>query len=84
MAITAVRCHVSGADVIRITDLEGAATRVICSDYQESTGGCRLLKNAHKGGPLARLLDRVAEGALADRTTQCYLRVPRHDLSAAR
>ena len=84
MAITAVRCHVSGADVIRITDLEGAATRVICSEYQPSTGGCRLMKNAHKGGLLARLLDRVAEGALADPTTQCYLRVPPHDLSAAR
>ena len=54
MAITAVRCHVSGADVIRITDLEDNATRIICSEYQESTGGCRLMKNAHNGGPLAR------------------------------
>jgi len=84
MAITTVRCHVSGADVVRITDLEGTATRIICSEYQEPIGGCRLMKNAHNDGPLARLLDRVAERALADRTTRCYLRDRAHDLSTAR
>jgi hypothetical protein len=47
MGIATVRCDVLGANVTRITDLEGAVTRIICSEYQESTGACRLMIREH-------------------------------------
>ena len=74
MAITTIHCHVLGATVTRITDLEGAVSRIICPEYQESTGLCRLLRHAETGGPLSRLLERVAEGALDRRGVRCDLR----------
>jgi len=74
MAITTIHCQVLGATVTRITDLEGAVSRVICPEYQESTGLCRLLSNADKDGPLSRLLERVADGGLGRRSPRCDLR----------
>ena len=76
MAITTIRCHVLGAAVTRITDLEGEVSRIICPEYQEATGLCRLLSDADTGGPLARLLERVAEDALTRRGSVCHLRQP--------
>jgi hypothetical protein len=76
MAITTVRCHVLRAMVTRITDLEGEVSRIICPEYLEATGSCRLLTDADTGGPLSRLLERVAEDGLARRGTRCHLRQP--------
>ena len=74
MAITTVRCHVLSATVTLITDLEGEVSRIICPKYHEPTGSCRLLSAADTGGPLSRLLERVADDQLARRGTRCHLR----------
>lgn len=74
MPITSIRCHVLGANVTRVTDLEGSVTRVICLEYEESTGQCRLRIDALGGGPLSQLFERVAEDTLASRGTRCELR----------
>jgi hypothetical protein len=74
MPITTMRCHVLGAPVGRITDLEGHVTRVICAQYDEPSGTCRLRREAQRGGPLSQLLGRVAEETLAQRGTYCALR----------
>ena len=74
MAITSIRCPVLGAHITRVTDLEGTMTRIICAEYEESTGTCRLKKTALEGGPLAQLLERVSEETLDTRSTQCVLR----------
>jgi hypothetical protein len=76
MAIRNVRCHVLGASVSCIADLEGEVSRIICPEYQELTGSCRLLRDADRDAPLSRLLERVAEGGLARRETRCLLRQP--------
>jgi hypothetical protein len=73
MAITSVRCTVAQAMVTRISDLEGGITRVICPEYEEATGNCRLKRRALEGGPLSQLLDRLAEETLDSRTTRCHL-----------
>jgi hypothetical protein len=49
-------------------------SRIICPEYQESTGLCRLLSHAETGGPLSRLLERVGEGGLGRRGVRCDLR----------
>jgi len=74
MAATSVHCPVLGAHVTRVTDLEGNVTRIICAEYEESTGNCRLKKSAFEGGPLTQLLERVAEGSLDTRSPLCVLR----------
>ena len=74
MSITTVRCHVLGANVTRVVDLEGHVTRIICREYEESTGVCRLRRDAQSGGPLSRLVERVAEETLDTRSTLCDLR----------
>ena len=71
MSITITRCHVLGANVSRITDLEGTVTRVICPQYEEPAGTCRLRRDALKGGPLSQLLEKVDEDTLAQRGTRC-------------
>jgi hypothetical protein len=76
MAITTIRCHVLGGSVMRITDLEGEVSRIICPEYLEPTGSCRLLSDADTGGPLSRLLERVAEDGLTRRGSRCHLRPP--------
>ena len=73
MAIVSVRCQVLGASVTRVTDLEGEVTALICPEFEEPTGICRLKKNARQGGPLSQLLERVSEDALETRTTRCNL-----------
>jgi hypothetical protein len=74
MAMTSIRCPVLGAHVTCVTDLEGTMTRIICAEYDESTGSCRLKKIALEGGPLAQLLERISEDALNTRSTLCVLR----------
>jgi hypothetical protein len=76
MAMTNVRCPVLGAMVTRITDLEGEVSRIICPEYGEATGSCRLLSEADTAGPLSRLLERVAQDGLSRRGSRCHLRSP--------
>jgi hypothetical protein len=73
MALLTVRCPVSHVDVVRVTDFEGATQRVICGDYEETTGECRLKAAARGEGPLSRLLDRMAERSLASHGVRCDL-----------
>jgi len=73
MPITTVRCDVLGANVRCITDLEGTVTRVICPEYQEPAGICRLRSDATQVGPLSRLLERVEAGTLASHGVRCGL-----------
>jgi hypothetical protein len=72
--ITSVRCPVLQANVTRVTDLEGAITRIICAECDEATGICRVKKDAEAGGPLSQFLERVSEDALDSRTSRCELR----------
>lgn len=74
MAMSSIRCPVLGANVTRVTDLEGSVTRVICTEYDGSTGACRLKQSALAGGPLAQLLERMSEDTLDTRSTVCVLR----------
>lgn len=73
MGMTSVRCPVLGAEVGCLTDLEGNVLRIICDEYVED-GTCRLKASARQGGPLAQLLERVAEHTLDVRGTACSLR----------
>lgn len=74
MGIMTIRCPVLGADVARVTDLEGSVVRIICAEYDEVTGTCRLKRGAIDRGPLTQLIERVSEHTLASRGTQCALR----------
>ena len=74
MAITSVRCHVLGARVTRVTNLEGAVTTIICPEFDDAKGVCRLRRDALSGGPLSRLLARVDEDTLDSPTTRCEMR----------
>ncbi len=73
MAINLVRCPVLGANVTRVIDLEGATTKVICAEYDEPTGMCRLKTSASRGGMLSQLLERVSEDTLDTKSTRCVL-----------
>ena len=73
MAIRSVHCSVLGAHVTQVTDLEGAVTRIICTEYNASDGTCRLKKSVGESGPLGQLLDRMSEDALDTRGTRCVL-----------
>jgi hypothetical protein len=74
MPIAIVHCPVIGSNVTRVTDLEDQPTKIICSEYQEPTGICRLKKRAQEGGMLSQLLERVSEGALDTKDVRCVLR----------
>ena len=74
MAMTSIRCPVLGAHVTCVTDLEGSVTRIICAEYNQTTGNCRLKKTALEGGPLAQLLERMSEDTLDTRSALCVLR----------
>jgi hypothetical protein len=74
MAMMSIRCPVLGAHVTCITDLEGNVVRILCGEYQEVTGACRLKTSASQGGPLSQLLERVAENTLASPGVLCSLR----------
>jgi hypothetical protein len=73
MTISSVKCPVLGANVTRVTDLEGQTTKVICAEYDERTGICRLKRGASQGGPLSQFLERVSEDTLDTKTTHCGL-----------
>lgn len=73
MPIKSVRCRVVQGNVTVVTDLEGRTVRVICPEYEDSTGACRVRKDALKGGPLSRLLSRVSEDTLDTRNVRCNL-----------
>jgi hypothetical protein len=74
MPMTTVHCHVLGAHVTCLTDLEGAVTRVICPAFEPATGLCRFRRESLCGGPLSQLMERVAEDTLAVRDSRCTLR----------
>jgi hypothetical protein len=71
---TTVRCPVLGADVALVTDFEGNPISIICGEYDEETGTCRLKTAVFEGGPLAQLLERTAEHTTATRGTACSVR----------
>jgi hypothetical protein len=71
MPIATVHCPVSRTDVVRVTDLEGMTTRIVCPDYEDTAGTCRLKARVAQGGPLARLLERTQEGTLAAHGVRC-------------
>lgn len=73
MPIAPMHCPVSHADVVRVTDFEGATLRIVCTDYDETTGACRLKAHAAAAGPLSRLLERTEEGTLASHGIRCDL-----------
>ena len=74
MAITSIRCPVLGARITRVTDFEGRVTKIICAEYEKSTGTCRLKRRSLEGGPLAQLLARLSGETLDTRGTVCVLR----------
>jgi hypothetical protein len=76
MAITSVRCPVLGVPVTQVRDLEGMITRIICAEYEPSTGACRKKKTALQGGPLTQLLKRIAENTLSAHDTLCVFGHP--------
>lgn len=75
MTIESVRCPVLDAHVTREVDLEGTPVRVFCPEYDDRTGACRLKSRSQGAGPLAQLLDRVAEETLTSRSLACNLRM---------
>ena len=56
-----------------MTNLEDEVVSIICPEYDQAAGICRLKKTALAGGPLSQLLERVSGDTLATRTTQCDL-----------
>jgi hypothetical protein len=69
MVTTWIRCPVLGGQVTRVTDFKGNVTRIVCEEYEEPAGTCRLRKTVLQGGPLAhrrsgRRLRRVLQGRL--------------------
>lgn len=71
MPIAIAHCPVSHLDFVRITDLEGTTTRIVCPEYDEAAQACRLKARAARGGPLATLLARTEEGTLAAHGVRC-------------
>ncbi len=73
MVLTLIRCPVLGGHVTRATDFEGNVTKVICEEYEEPGGTCRLRKAVSAGGPLTQLLERASEDTLAIGGMKCVL-----------
>jgi hypothetical protein len=73
MTMTLTRCRISGMNVTRVTDFEGAVLRVVCPYFDEASRTCSIRTSALTGGPLARLLERVAENSLATLAERCEL-----------
>ncbi len=73
MSTTSVHCPVLGASVVRVLNLRGEATSIICPEFEAATKGCRLKKGAFAGGPLSQLLERVQEHTLDSRSPLCGL-----------
>jgi hypothetical protein len=74
MRIETVRCPALGTNVTRVVDFEGLVDHVICPEYQRADGICRLKRSAGAAAPLSRLLQRVGEDIVGDRTVTCSLR----------
>ena len=74
MVMNTIRCPVLGAPVTQVSDFEGGVTRVICHEYDASTGSCRLKKSTREGGLLSQFLARVSEDTLDTRSTLCVMR----------
>lgn len=73
MPIISVPCRVLGSNVTRVTDFEGAVAQLICPEYDERTGICRIREQGAGSGPLSQLLERVDEDTLARRDARCLL-----------
>ncbi len=74
MNLKMVHCPTIQASVSVVTDLEGAVSRIICPEYLDATGGCRLKMERTSGGPLSRLLERVSDHTLGTHFRRCELR----------
>jgi hypothetical protein len=74
MAITSVSCPVARTTVTRVTNFEGETTGVICPEYEEPSGICRLKMSAREGGPLSQLIERLSEDTLDRRSVRCHLK----------
>jgi len=74
MVLRLIRCPVLGGHVTRATDFEGNVTKIICEEYEEPAGTCRLRKAVFAGGPLTKLLERASEDTLDTGGTGCVLR----------
>ena len=73
MSTATVHCPVIGSNITRMTDFEGQPTKIICSEYQEPLGTCRLKRRAKEGGMLSQFLERVSEGTLDTKDVRCVL-----------
>ncbi len=71
MAIKTIHCHVAQAAVPVVVDLAGDIVQVICPEFESGTGRCRLKLQGSTGGPLSRLLERVAEESLESHGARC-------------
>jgi hypothetical protein len=74
MAITSVSCPVARTTVTRVTNFEGETTQVICPEYEEPSGICRMKMCARDGGPLSQLFERLSEETLERRSMRCNLK----------
>jgi hypothetical protein len=73
MAITTVRCHVSGERVIRVSDFEGAVVRISCPYLDPGSNTCRAQRDVHGSGRLGEFLERAEEGTLESRDDRCEM-----------
>ena len=73
MPITTLLCHTLRANVTRVMDFEGHVTRLICPEYDEPTGLCRIRREGRSGGPLSQLLERMDEDTLDRTDARCPL-----------
>ena len=71
MAIKTMWCPVLQTHVTSVTDLDQRVIRVICYEFEEATRTCRVKRRALQGGPLAQLLMRASDNALADPLVSC-------------
>jgi hypothetical protein len=74
MAMRSIRCPVLKAHVTRVEDFEGEVIGIICPEYEESSGTCRLMTAAFDSGPLGQLVERVADETLSTRSRLCIMR----------
>ena len=74
MNLKQVHCPTLQASVSVVTDLEGAVSSVICPEYLDATGGCRLKMAGTSGGPLSRLLERVSDHTFGTHGHRCDVR----------
>lgn len=73
MAITSVRCHVTGEKVVRVSDFEGAVVRISCPYLDPGSNICRAKRETHDSGRLGEFLERVDQDTLGSRGDRCEL-----------